>query len=91
MIIINLVDLIPIVIIAILILVMIINIIITSIANKFKKNCFECKYYKLDDVASCGDRCWYRCSKYNTRQGHSMNDRAHFVRCKMFERSENNK
>ena len=34
-----------------------ISVIKCEIDRKYKKNCFECKYYKLHSVASCGDRC----------------------------------
>ena len=33
-----------------------------SIDIKFKKNCFNCKYYKLHDVASFGNSCRYKCT-----------------------------
>lgn len=50
-----------------------------------KKNCYKCKYYKLDGVASCGDCCWYICTKHNRKDsGTSMNTREHLERCKDF-------
>lgn len=52
--------------------------------KKFKKNCYDCKYYKLHDVASCGDGCEYKCSKTNRIDRHSMNDRTHYEKCRQF-------
>lgn len=57
---------------------------------KHKKNCFKCKYYKLDDVASCGDKCWYRCNKYNRIDDHSMNNHYNFVKCDNYEGVDEN-
>jgi hypothetical protein len=63
---------------------------IKNICDIGKKNCYECKYYKLDDVASCGDCCWYKCSKHNRKDnGVSMNERVHLERCKDFEEVKN--
>lgn len=62
-----------------------------KIEERNKVNCFECKNYELDDVASFGDRCWYRCNKKNTRQGHSMNDNKFLVFCEEFERENKGK
>ena len=67
----------------------IINTIITTIIEEIKKigkkNCYKCKYYELNGVASCGDCCWYRCTKHNRKDdGVSMNETEHYERCKDF-------
>lgn len=78
-------------IIGIIVIGCIIYTIIKSICDIGKKNCYECKYYKLDDVASCGDCCWYRCTKHNRKDnGVSMNERVHLERCKDYLRGEDN-
>lgn len=84
MVIINLKDIIVFTILIVILLVYIFIEIIKSIGNKFKKNCFKCKYYELDDVAGFGDRCWYRCKKKNKKNAHSMNDKEHFEKCDYF-------
>lgn len=59
--------------------------IINALFNIGKKNCYYCKYYELDDVAGCGDCCWYRCTKHNRKDGGtSMNTREYLERCKDF-------
>lgn len=59
--------------------------IIQEIKKIGKKNCYDCKYYKLDGVASCGDCCWYICTKNNRKDGGtSMNTREHYEKCKDF-------
>lgn len=59
--------------------------IVQEIKKIGKKNCYECKHYKLDNVASCGDCCWYRCIKHNRKDnGVSMNEEEHYERCKDF-------
>lgn len=61
--------------------------VIKTILDIGKKNCYDCKHYKLDGVAGCGDCCWYRCMKHNRKdEGTSMNTRAHLERCKDFEK-----
>ena len=78
-------------IIGIIVIGIIIYAIIKTICDIGKKNCYECKYYELDDVASCGDCCWYRCTKYDRKDnGVSMNERVHLERCKDFKRGEDN-
>lgn len=78
-------DIIFLVILAAIIVISIIYTIIRTILDIGKKNCYECKYYKLDDVASCGDCCWYRCIKHNRKDNAtSMNTREHLERCKDF-------
>ena len=42
-------------IIGIAIIFFIISLIVQEIKKIGKKNCYECKHYKLDNVASCGD------------------------------------
>ena len=62
-----------------------ISIIKCEIDRKYKKNCFECKYYKLHSVASCGDSCKYKCSLKNIYCNHSFNDRVKLTKCENFE------
>ena len=56
-----------------------------KIDSKFKKNCFNCKYYKLHDVSSFGGICRYKCSLKNTCCKHNYNDRVKLTKCKEFE------
>lgn len=56
-----------------------------KIDSKFKKNCFRCKYYKLHDVASVGNRCTYKCTLKNIYCNHNFNDRVKLTKCKEFE------
>lgn len=53
----------------------------------FKKNCFDCKYWDLYNVASYGDGCDYKCSKTGHQTPHmiSSNCRTYFRKCKNFE------
>lgn len=63
---------------------------IKTICDIGKKNCYECKYYKLYDVASCGDGCWYKCTKCDRKDNCvSMNERVHLERCKDFKEVKN--
>ena len=72
-------------IIGIVIIFSVISSIVQEIKKIGKKNCYECKHYKLDNVASCGDCCWYRCTKHNRKDdGVSMNETEHYERCKDF-------
>lgn len=65
---------------------------IKTICDIGKKNCYDCKYYKLDDVASCGDCCWYRCTKHDRKDnGTSINTRTHLERCKDFKEDNNDR
>ena len=52
---------------------------------KFKKNCFNCKYYKLHDVSSFGGICKYKCTLKNIYCKHNFNDRVKLTKCKDFE------
>ena len=52
---------------------------------KFKKNCFKCKYYKLDSVSSFGGRCRYKCILKNIYCNHDFNDKVKLTKCKEFE------
>ena len=52
---------------------------------KFKKNCFNCKYYKLHDVSSFGGICRYKCALKNIYCKHNFNDRVKLTKCKEFE------
>ena len=56
-----------------------------KIDSKFKKNCFKCKYYKLDPVSSFGGRCRYKCTLKNIYCTHDFNDRVKLTKCKEFE------
>ena len=56
---------------------------------KTHHNCFDCKYYRLHDVASYGDKCWYKCNKLDNIDSHSMNDRAQIRKCKYYEQDDN--
>ena len=67
----------------------IIYITIKLILDIGKKNCYECKHYELDNVAGCGDCCFYRCKLYNRKdKGVSLNESTHLERCKEFEEKE---
>lgn len=79
---------IPIIIIVIFIFIFIVSLVIELFNKLFKKNCYDCKYYKLDDVAGCGDACWYKCSKNNRIDRTTMNQREHYEKCKKFKGSE---
>lgn len=59
--------------------------IIRSILNKFKHNCYKCKHYKLNDVASVGDCCWYKCTKLDRVDRHSFNDKEIYKKCNYYE------
>ena len=56
-----------------------------KIDSKFKKNCFNCKYYKLHDVFSFGGICRYKCTLKNIYCKHNFNDRVKLTKCKEFE------
>lgn len=56
-----------------------------KIDRKFKKNCFKCKHYKLDSVASFGGVCRYKCTLKNIYCKHNFNDRVKLIKCKEFE------
>ena len=56
-----------------------------KIDSKFKKNCFNCKYYKLHDVSSFGGICRYKCTLKNIYCKHNFNDRVKLTKCKEFE------
>ena len=56
-----------------------------KIDRKFKKNCFECKHYKLHSVAPFGGRCKYKCDLKNIYYIHDFNDRVKLTKCKEFE------
>ena len=52
----------------------------SKIDSKYKKNCFNCKYYKLQDVSSCK----YKCILKNIYCKHNYNDRVKLTKCKEF-------
>ena len=56
-----------------------------KIDTKFKKNCFNCKYYKLDSVAPFGGKCKYKCTLKNIYCTHNFNDKVKLTKCKDFE------
>ena len=56
-----------------------------KIDSKFKKNCFNCKYYKLHSVSSFGGKCKYKCTLKNIYCKHNFNDRVKLTKCKEFE------
>ena len=56
-----------------------------KIDSKFKKNCFNCKYYKLHSVSSFGGKCKYKCTLKNIYCTHNFNDRVKLTKCKDFE------
>ena len=56
-----------------------------KIDTKFKKNCFNCKYYKLHSVSSIGGRCKYKCILKNIYCNHNFNDKVKLTKCKEFE------
>lgn len=61
------------------------NIIRNWFGKKFQKNCFECKHYKLHDVASYGGVCWYKCGiKPEIERRHDFNDKVEYCSCKEF-------
>lgn len=80
--------LIPLLVIVIVIFIIIFKYLNSILNKKFKKNCFKCKYYKLSDVASFGDRCWYTCIKNDAEEVHSFNDREKYVKCEKFKKKE---
>ena len=73
--------LIPLILILSILLIFIILLIKSKIDNKYKKNCFNCKYYKLQDTSSCK----YKCSLKNIYNNHNFNDRVKLTKCKEFE------
>jgi len=71
------------------ILIGIISMVIEKLKKIGKKNCHKCKYYVLDDVASCGDCCWFKCTKYCRKDsGVSFNEREHYEKCNYYEEAE---
>lgn len=56
--------------------------------RKFKKNCYECKYWQLNDVSGSGGIAWYKCKnncfKDEVRQ--DFNDNYYYVKCDKFEK-----
>ena len=82
---IKLLFLIPLVIFLLLLFFLFILSIKYKIDRKFKKNCFKCKYYELDSVASFGGVCKYKCTLKNIYCNHNFNDRVKLTKCKEFE------
>ena len=80
--------LIPVVIILAVILAIVILAIKRKLDSRFKQNCYECKHYRLFDVASCGGRCRYKCSLKNRIDYNNINDDEKFIKCEDFEQKE---
>ena len=57
-----------------------------KIDTKFKKNCFDCKHYKLHSVSSCSNSCIYKCVLKNKCFKHNFNDRNKLIKCKDYEK-----
>ena len=91
MVVITISEIISLVILGIFILLVIlcgICVIIDNWFNKFRKNCYRCKYWKLDRVAGSGGICWYKCDKKCLKENEieqEMNDREYYVKCNQFE------
>ena len=77
--------LLPLIIFLSILFLLIISSIKYKIDSKFKKNCFNCKYYKLHDVSSFGGICRYKCTLKNIYCNHNFNDRVKLTKCKEFE------
>lgn len=78
--------LIPLIIFLSILLILIISSIKFKIDSKYKKNCFNCKYYKLHNVSSCGNSCKYKCVLRNTYHTHNFNDTIKLVKCKEYKK-----
>ena len=76
--------LIPLILILSILLIFIILLIKSKIDSKYKKNCFNCKYYKLHSVSSFGGKCKYKCTLKNIYCNHNFNDRVKLTKCKEF-------
>lgn len=64
--------------------------------RKFKKNCYNCIYWHLDNVASCGDGSAYSCRKHREvstfNRYHRMikfSERDFYTKCDDFESKYN--
>jgi len=78
-------DIIGIVILVLFVVGGIIYTIIQEIKKIGKKNCYNCKYYKLYDVTSVGGYCRMQCTKHNRiDKTVDMNDNEHYEKCKEF-------
>ena len=85
-------DIIGIIVIAVLIIIFVISfiwcLIKRFIDKHFKNNCYDCKYWYLDNVAGAGGIGWYKCKK-NYFKGtieQEFNDSEHYEKCSEFER-----
>lgn len=76
--------LIPLILIGLLICYIIFRMAKFKLDTKFKKNCYDCKYYNLFDVASSDNSCRYKCNIKNRYDYHSMNDKYNLVKCEGF-------
>ena len=89
MIVVTLSEVIGIVVIAAIIIISIIVIIYESIMNKFfRKNCYECKYYKFYSADAPGSNCKYICKKTEEIDINGLNDRCKYRKCKNFIKKE---
>ena len=80
----------------IMLLFVIIGLIIAKITKFLQnknilKDCYKCKYHKLDDVNSCGD-CWYTCEKghYESEKA-EISQTSYLKHCKEYQIEDNNK
>lgn len=84
MIVVNIETIISVIIFALIFIVLIIYEIIKAIKKIGKKNCYECRYYKLYDVCSCGDGERYICTKkIRIDNVVDSNCREHYEKCKI--------
>lgn len=89
MIIVTLSELISLILFTFFIIIMITLMLIVYLKNIYKrkskkwKNCRDCKFYYLKNVAGCGDRCWYGCKlKEDIEDETTMNTRFIYKKCK---------
>ena len=51
--------------------------------SKRYHNCFECKFWKLNDVSSAGGKCYYICErKPSIEEGFDFNEHIKYEKCK---------
>ena len=71
-----------------IVVIIIYGIIADKINKKFKKNCFKCKYYELNNVAGSGGICWYKCTKNDYEDRHDFNDMYQYRKCDLYEEKD---
>lgn len=74
----------------VLIILIIIGFIKYKIESLYKKDCSECKHYKLHDVASFGDRCTYKCLKTGKTYDFYSVGGSRLEKCDLFEKKGEN-